>query len=171
MFLYLFVPNTLFLLNDLSQVLYGWNMQQIDGAIRSTIKSSPYNEPFHIDYKTYGSKIYVRPEEFSKNGLFKFFRSNNDGGRWEVCGSAYPLKQWVPTLATSQTAEISSTRYIQTPTGPKELLGVKEGEWLRNWEDVIIRAVREGYRSPIPLNNGFNGFTDSAVKASDLDGY
>ena len=149
-----------------SQVLYGWNMQQIDGAIRSTIKPSPFNEFFNIDYKTYGSKIYIRPEEFSVKGLVKYFRSS-DVGRWEVCGGAYPLKQWVPTSKSAET----STRYRQTPTGPKELFGVKEGEWLKKWESVIIRAVRDRYRSPIPLNKGFNGFTDSAVMASDLDGY
>jgi len=117
-----------------------------------------------IDYKTYGSKIFIRPDKKSMNGgLFDYFRPAR-AGRWEVCGSAHPLKQWVST--TTQRDEGSTS--IQTPTGPKELLGVKEGEWLRNWKDSITRAVRKGYQSPKPLNIGFTG---SAVRVSDLDGW
>ena len=87
-----------------------------------------------------------------------------------MCGGAYPLKQWVPT-SQSQSAEGST----QSPTDSKKLLGVKEGEWLRKWEGVIIQAVRMGYQSPRPLNGGFTGpvyvGVAGSVVASDLDGY
>ena len=164
----IFVPILLFLNLWTPQVIYGWNMEQIVGAIRSTIRSSRYDGYIRIRLNTYGSKICIRPAEFSMGRkllfwLYKHFRSR-DGGRWEVCGSAYPLKQSVPTTRRAQ----GSARYMQTPTCSKILLGVKEGEWFRNWEGNIIRAVRQRYQSSTPLNSGFTG---SAVRASDLDGY
>ena len=153
-------------------------MEQLKGAIESKIKGPidsnatdfrmkssssyhavtgsetfypPYTGSIDISFTTYGSEARIRPAEFSTFWLRKIFPSN--GGRWELVGSsAYPLKQWVPT--TSQKAQ-GSTRCMETSTGGKELLGVKEGEWLKNWENVIERAVRESYQSPIPLNKGF----------------
>jgi hypothetical protein len=145
-------------------------MQQLVDAIRTTIMlSAPYTGKVDVSYKTSGSNIYIRSKEFSMKRkslfcLYKYFRSK-DGGRWEVCGGAYPLKQWVP--ATSQIAK-GSTGYMQSPTGPMELLGVQEGEWLRTWEAVIMRAVRSDYQCSISINNGFAG---AAVRAYDLDGY
>ena len=166
-------------------------MQQIKSAIQSTIKSAGYNETLHIKVTPYGSKVYIRPDNavsrmlsnkwlkflsiilliFPFIWLFKRFHSRG-GGRWEVCGSAYPLKQWVPvdpeeeinsdpfklppykpTTVTNQRTQ-GSTRYnMQTLTGPKKLLGVTEGEWFRNWEGVIFRAVIGRYQSRIPLTN------------------
>jgi len=189
------------------KVLYGWNMQQIESAIRSTIESSPYNGSLEINVTEYGSKVYIRPNNavsrmlsnkwlkflsiilliFPFIWLFKRFHSRG-GGRWEVCGGAYPLKQWVPldpgevdsdplppynpfstsSALTTTTASRTAQRYIQTPTGPKKLLGLKEGEWFRNWEGVIIRAVIGRYQSPIPLSRGISGLP---ARSLDLDGY
>ena len=189
-------------------------MQQIETAIRSTIETAPYNGSLQIDITPYGSKVYIRPDNavsrmlsnkwlkflsiilliFPFIWLFKRFHSRG-GGRWEVCGGAYPLKQWVPvdpgeeinseplppynpfsassalipTTPTSQGAQ-GSTRYMQTHTGPKKLLGVKEGEWFRNWEGVIFRAVIGRYQSPIPLSNN-RGVRGLPVRSFDLDGY
>ena len=186
-------------------------MQQIESAIRSTIESSPYNGSLEIVTTPYGSKVYIRPDNavsrmlsnkwlkflsiilliFPFIWLFKRFHSRG-GGRWEVCGCAYPLKQWVPVdsgeeissdplppynpfsassafTPTSQTAR-GSTRYMQTLTGPKKLLGMKEGEWFRNWEGVILRAVIGRYQSPIPLGNG-REVSGLPAGPFDLDGY
>ncbi|KAF8807378.1 hypothetical protein BYT27DRAFT_7164905 [Phlegmacium glaucopus] len=190
------------------KVLYGWNMQQIESAIRSTIKSTPYNGSLQINFTPYGSKVYIRPNNavsrmlsnkwlkflsiilliFPFIWLFKRFHSRG-GGRWEVCGGAYPLKQWVPlepgeeihsdplppynpistnsALTTTSQSVQRSSRYMQTPTGPKKLLGIKEGEWFRNWEDVIIRAVIGRYQSPVPLAS--RGVSSLPVRS--LDGY
>ena len=194
------------------QVLYGWNMQQLESAIRSTIECSPYNGYLEINVTPYGSKVYIRPDNavsrmlsnkwlkflsiilliFPFIWLFKRFHSRG-GGRWEVCGGAYPLKQWVPLdpgeelssdplppydpfstssafiPTTSQRAQ-GSTRYMQTLTGPKKLLGVKEGEWFRNWEGVIFRAVIGRYQSSIPLSD-YGGVHGLPVRSFDLDGY
>ena len=181
-------------------------MQQIEAAIRSTIESSPYNGSLQIDITTYGSKVYIRPNNavsrmlshtwlkvlsiilliFPFIWLFKRFHSRG-GGRWEVCGGAYPLKQWIPLepgeeiasdplppynpfSTSSALTSISypaqqSSRYMQTPTGPKKLLGLKEGEWFRSWERVIVRAVAGKYQSPIPLQN------DRSSPVRSLDGY
>ena len=192
-------------------------MQQLETAIRSTIESSPYNGSLQIDITPYGSKVYIRPDNavsrmlsnkwlkflsiilliFPFIWLFKRFHSRG-GGRWEVCGGAYPLKQWVPLdpgeelssdplpvynpfptssalipsaliPTTSQRAH-GSTRYMQTLTGPKKLLGIKEGEWFRNWEGVIIRAVIGRYQSPIPLSDN-REVPGLPVRSFDLDGY
>ena len=191
------------------QVLYGWNMQQIETAIRSTIESSPYDGSITIDLTTYGSKVYIRPNNavsrmlsnkwlkflsiilliFPFIWLFKRFHSRG-GGRWEVCGGAYTLKQWVPLepgeevesdplppynpfltnsalIPSSSQTTLRSPRYMQTPTGPKKLLGLREGEWFRNWERVIIRAVIGRYQSSVPLSR------ESLLPARslNLDGY
>lgn len=191
----------------LTQVLYGWNMQQIESAFRSTIESSPYNGSLEINVTPYGSKVYIRPNNavsrmlsnkwlkflsiilliFPFIWLFKRFHSHG-GGRWEVCGAAYPLKQWVPldsgevdsdtlppynpfstsSALTTTTPTQTVQRHMLTPTGPKKLLGLKEGEWFRNWEGVIIRAVIGRYQSPIPLSRDVSGLP---ARSLDLDGY
>ena len=133
--------------------------------------------------------------------LFKRFHRKG-GGIWEVCGGAYPLKQWVPVgqeevippdlqgvqqeealppydpegtswsnptlrptgspglnpavLAASSHhfhTQHSSTSYMQTASGIKKLIGIREGEWFRKWEGFIIRAVMGKYQSSEPLRN------------------
>lgn len=127
--------------------------------------------------------------------LFKRFHSRG-GGRWEVGGGGYPMKLWVPAespqeieaAATSATGDrlpaysdsltlstgswsprtrSQSNLYMQTPSGPMKLLGQKEGEWFRQWERAITRAVLTGYQSPIPLPS--NARSPAAVQL--LDGY
>lgn len=126
--------------------------------------------------------------------LYKRFHSRG-GGRWEVCGAAYPLKQWVPlapgeelpldatdTLPAydpivtgsrsplspgSSSQSLSANRYMQTPTGPKKLVGTREGEWFRNSEHLIRRAVIMKYRSQTPLP----AESRSLSEAEMLDGY
>jgi len=126
--------------------------------------------------------------------LFKRFHSRG-GGRWEVCGAAYALKQLVPlelddqdevpqqlpayfitapttssaSMMTAGTSRISqhSNHFMQTPTGPKELIGLREGEWLRSWEGAITRAVIGRYQSRVPLTNS----TRSNPIIQTLDGY
>jgi hypothetical protein len=115
--------------------------------------------------------------------LFKRFHRKG-GGVWEVCGGAYPLKQWVPVgqgvlppdvqqqeealplydseesswsnptptsrgglglnpaiMASRFDSNHRSTRYMQTTSGMKKLIGVKEGEWFRSWEGVVIAVI------------------------------
>jgi hypothetical protein len=190
-------------------------MQQIESAVRSTIEATPYNGCLTVEFTPHGSKVYIRPDNkvsrmlsnkwlkflsiilfvFPFIWLFKRFHSRG-GGRWEVCGGAYALKQWVPlefgdeheapeaqqlpayvmtaptTSSASTTAGMSNTSQrsnhrIQTSTGPKELIGLKEGEWFRSWEGVITRAVIGRYQSRTPLPSS----TRSNLVVQTLDGY
>lgn len=234
------------------QELYGWNMEQIESAIRSTILATPYNGDLEIHFTKHRSKIYIRPDNglsrmlsnkwlyflsiifliFPFIWLFKRFHSRG-GGRWEVCGGAYPLKRWVPledeneegrgangdaslppympyedatptypissswhqqqpsTPGSSARAlartpmsipnagdnpfsappmsrtRSTSSRVMQTASGPKKLLGLREGEWFRRWEKTITRAVLVRYQSHEPLPEA-GAATGSAMA---LDGY
>lgn len=180
------------------KVLYGWDIDQLETAIRSTIKAVPYNGSLTVDIAPRGSKVYVRPDNkvsrmlsnmwlkflsiilliFPFIWLFKRFHSRG-GGRWEVCGAAYPLKQWVPLdngediplgteaaseelpiyspIATGSSSPLpprsrnNSSRFMQTPSGPKKLVGLREGEWFRAWEGTIRHAVIGRYQSNDPL--------------------
>lgn len=185
------------------QVLYGWDMQELEDAICANIKSTPYNGSLEVDFTMHRSKIYIRPDNklsrmlsnkwlkflsiillvFPFIWLFKRFHSRG-GGRWEVCGGAYPLKRWVPLddveedsdaapptydaksapSAGSSTMRASSSKLIQTSTGPKKLLGLREGDWFRSWEHVISRAVVGRYQSTEPL-------LENRVQFPMLDGY
>lgn len=249
------------------QELYGWNIQQIESAIRTTILATPYNGDLDIQFTKYRSRIYIRPDNrlsrmlsnkwlkfisiilfiYPFIWLFKRFHSRG-GGRWEVCGGAYPLKRWVPleqadepggptrssgngsgdstlppyaahapaysdspqpaseatwthnqlrragmlsdiprtpmSIATAATpgsfdhhpfaapgsltrTRSSSSRVMQTASGPKKLLGVREGEWFKRWEHTITRAVLVRYQSHEPLHEP-GAATDSVLA---LDGY
>ncbi|PPQ99605.1 hypothetical protein CVT24_005181 [Panaeolus cyanescens] len=97
------------------KVIYGWNIQKLQDAIRSTIESTPYSGDVSIEIRPYNSKVYIRPDNkisrwlsnkwlmflsiilfiFPFIWLYKRFHSRG-GGTWEVCGAAYALKKWVP---------------------------------------------------------------------------
>ncbi|KAH9486957.1 hypothetical protein JR316_0001023 [Psilocybe cubensis] len=215
-----------------SKEAYGWNMEQLERAVRATIQSTPYNGTLTVELTPHNTKIYVRPDNklsrmlsnkwlkflsiilliFPFVWLYKRFHPRG-GGRWEVCGGAYALKQWVPVEseqdAVAAAAEFSTTpgnsrsttlddlpsyedaadvsvtgsampprnpssssssssrRFMQTPTGPKKLVGIKEGEWYKSWEGAITRAVIGRYQSDIPLPR--NAW--STIQARSLDGY
>ncbi|EAU93130.1 hypothetical protein CC1G_12665 [Coprinopsis cinerea okayama7 len=224
------------------QHLYGWNMSQIESAIRSTVVATPYNGDLEIAFIKYRSRIYIRPDNrlskwlsnkwlfflsivllvYPFIWLFKRFHSRG-GGKWEVCGAAYPMKRWVPATddgepippetdeqglptlppyepyesrtpqysqaspssmpsprmplpslpspsgfgASFPTPTSTSSRLVQTSSGPKRLVGIREGEWFRKWEGAITRAVLSRYRSTTPLEDP--GAIPGTVRT--LDGY
>ncbi|KAJ3553990.1 hypothetical protein NP233_g12520 [Leucocoprinus birnbaumii] len=98
-----------------TKVLYGWDITQLETAIRSTISLAPYHGDIQVTFTPINSKIYVRPSNWLSRmlsnvwikfvsillliypfiWLFKRFNSKG-GGKWEVCGGAYALKRWVP---------------------------------------------------------------------------
>jgi hypothetical protein len=41
---------------------------------------------------------------------------------------------------------------MQTPQGVVRLIGTREEEWLREWEEIIIRAVLGNYQSSTPIS-------------------
>ncbi|RDB28470.1 hypothetical protein Hypma_015550 [Hypsizygus marmoreus] len=186
------------------KVLYGWNIQQLKAAIRSCIKSTMYQGSVTVELKETGSKIYIRPDNklsrmlsnkwlkflsiilfiFPFIWLFKRFHSRG-GGRWEVCGGAYALKQWVPLAEQEEeilrasgsnsgdlppgytsTSFSSAPRVKQTRTGTFKLLGLREGEWFRKWEGTITRAVISKYQASAPILD-----TRNNADLVFLDGY
>ncbi|KAL0951227.1 hypothetical protein HGRIS_007948 [Hohenbuehelia grisea] len=100
------------------KVVYGWNVQELENAVRLAISSAPYSGDISVNFEYRCSKIYVRPDNWLSRTLsnkwlkfllwilliypfiwlFKRFHSRG-GGRWEVCGGAYALKRWVPVGA------------------------------------------------------------------------
>ncbi|KAJ6621719.1 hypothetical protein B0H10DRAFT_2017210 [Mycena sp. CBHHK59/15] len=97
------------------KVVYGWNLRQLENAIRATIVATPYGGHVDVKFATSASKVYIRPDNrlsrmlsnkwlkflsiilliFPFIWLFKRFHSRG-GGAWTVCGGAYALKSWVP---------------------------------------------------------------------------
>jgi hypothetical protein len=154
-----------------SQVIYGWNIQNLEHAIRSSIIAAGYRGRVEIKFITHGSKIYVRSNNAISRmlsnkwlkflsillllypfiWLFKRFHSRG-GGRWEVCGGAYTLKRRAPVeegqlpFGTAET----SPGVIQTPAGIAGLVG-GEAEWFMKWEGFIVRAVLGNYQSSMPI--------------------
>ena len=152
--------------------MYGWNIQQLETAVRAIITSTPYNGHLDVSFETKDSKVYVRPDNrlsrmlsnkwlkflsiilfiFPFIWLFKRFHSRG-GGRWEVCGGAYSLKREVhegPAIIGKG----------------KKLIGVREGEWFRKWEGVIRRSVLGRYVSTVPI-----AASDAAEDHTNLVGY
>jgi len=109
-------------------------MKKLIDFIKHEIEAStPYYGTVYIDFTPHGSKVYIRsgnavsPMGPWDKSLLKVFHSK-DGGRWEVCGSAYDQE--------------FSTDLV---------------DWSLNWTRVINQAVERGYQSTIPLNEGFTG--------------
>lgn len=95
--------------------LYNWNISHLEGAIRSAVVNTPYSGSLEIYFTKHRSRIYVRPDNRLSRALsnkwvkflsillliypfiwlFKRFHSRG-GGKWQVCGAAYPMKRWVP---------------------------------------------------------------------------
>jgi len=127
---------------------YGWNMKKV-GAIRTTI------EFLHMaDLFTLTTKHMVRKFTFIRRigaigGSLETLAENWSSGYQKpsppvtvATGNVWwrlPSEQWVPK---SQGAQGSTKGNVQMSTDPKELLGIKEGEWLKNGgEGMIVQAV------------------------------
>ncbi|KAI9509541.1 hypothetical protein F5148DRAFT_978145 [Russula earlei] len=154
------------------KVVHGWNLGMLGGAIRDTIKSTGYRGRVIIDFKVHGNKVVVRPDSRLSRALssywlkillivtlvypflwlYKRFNARG-GGRWTVAGGAYALKRWVVPSEDVQPGVLVNV--FQTPDGPRILVGVREGEWLRAWELTIRAAVTRHRVDPTPLYQPF----------------
>ncbi|KAK0245724.1 hypothetical protein EDD85DRAFT_29238 [Armillaria nabsnona] len=175
--------------------VYGWNLCNLESAIRSIIKSSLYTGDLEVNFETSG-KVYIRPDNrlsrtlsnkwlkflsiiffiFPFIWLFKRFHSKG-GGRWEVCGGAYALKRWQPLDSelehplddkgsVARDAVIMRSRDGQA----KKLVGSREGEWLKQWQGTIMRAVQMRYESTEPMLVTTEQILNHPLPI-DLDGY
>lgn len=94
----------------------------------------------------------------------------NEAGPSGASGDVLPPYSDNPSLgltSPTRTSSSGSRWFTQTPTGPKKLIGVKEGEWFKSWEGAIIRAVAGRYQSSEPLVRSAH----SNIHARSLDGY
>ncbi|KAK0208237.1 hypothetical protein DFS33DRAFT_1411054 [Desarmillaria ectypa] len=176
--------------------IYGWNLRNLESAIRSIIKTSLYTGTLEVNFETSGKQVYVRPDNrlsrtlsnkwlkflsiilfiFPFIWLFKRFHSKG-GGRWEVCGGAYALKRWQPLnsepehpvdakSSVARDAVIVRSRDGQT----KKLVGSREGEWLKQWQGTIMRAVQMRYESTEPMSVTTEQLLNHPLPI-ELDGY
>ncbi|KAH7925184.1 hypothetical protein BV22DRAFT_1034293 [Leucogyrophana mollusca] len=117
--------------------------------------------------------------------LFKRFHSRG-GGQWTVCGGAYALKrieQVEPdypspdrktpeaiqdTLDSVDAFAASSSSDTRTESVRTRVIGLKEGEWFRQWEGTIRRAVLNRLQDKQPLVHSDDR---PAPPAFLLDGY
>ena len=189
-------------------MVHGWNIKNLKEAVHSTISASLYQGNVKIDFELSADKIYIRPDNTLSRmlsnkwifvlsivllvypfiWLFKRFHSRG-GGRWEVCGGAYALKQYGPAPSTSpppkpplqhpdtsngqgsshsSAAATLAPRLIETPDGVHQLIGLREGEWFKQWEATIWRAVQNRYISTTPIYNPHVVVSPAALR---LDGY
>ncbi|KAJ7071055.1 hypothetical protein C8F01DRAFT_1108882 [Mycena amicta] len=177
------------------KVVYGWNIRQLENAVRAVIVASPYQGNITVEFITSASKIYIRPDNrlsrllsnkwfkflsiililpFLLIWLFKRFHTRG-GGTWAVCGGAYALKTWAP-VSDSESRDVSISKNgasssadepsLTSPTS--RLVGSKEGEWFRRWQGTIARAVSNRFQSPTPL---YTTMEEGLPQARILDGY
>ncbi|KAG6857537.1 hypothetical protein H0H87_000136 [Tephrocybe sp. NHM501043] len=155
------------------KVLYGWNIQRLEGVIRGSIARTMYQGDVDVDFERRGAKIFIRPDNklsrmlsnqwlkflsiilfiFPFIWLFKRFHPRG-GGRWEVCGGAYALKRWEPDCEVREVVpddEDALPGYTAQASNRKRLVGIKERDWFRKWEGTILRSVRGRYQSSTPI--------------------
>jgi hypothetical protein len=103
--------------------------------------------------------------------LFKRFHSRG-GGRWEVCGGAYAMKQWQEADDEDvgrfgQDAKTSAL--VRGEGGTRKLVGTREGEWFRSWEGTIRTSVGTRLQDLNPMTSPIESRVNPAAAA--LDGY
>ncbi len=161
-----------------AQALYGWNIGQLEQAIRTTISSTPYNGDIEVSFNIKNSKVYIRPHgrlsRMLSNIWLKIlliilliypfiwlYKRFHGGGRWEVCGGAYGLKRVMP---------IGDELPSYSSEQPSKMVGVREGEWFRSWQGIIRRSVVGRYQSSIPIPSPDNEENHGSLFGY-LDGY
>ncbi|KAI0056290.1 hypothetical protein BV25DRAFT_1814257 [Artomyces pyxidatus] len=150
-----------------ARVIYGWHVESLQTAIRSAIYSTPYTGSLSVTFRTNSTRVTIRPNTLLARmlsnpwlgalvypliWLFQNFHPLG-GGRWTVAGGAYALKRFEPV-----------NRVVETESGPRLLVGVREGEWFKRWEGMIRRMVVARKVDPTPVS-----IPDDA--AGVLDGY
>ena len=80
-------------------------------------------------------------------------------GRWAVGGSAYALKRWVP-VPESQ-GEVQD----DVAEGRRMLIGEREGEWFKRWEETIRHSVVARKVDKMPMSEPYD------APVMKLDGY
>ncbi|WWC64223.1 uncharacterized protein I303_106831 [Kwoniella dejecticola CBS 10117] len=185
--------------------LYGWDMENVQTAIKNAILSTGYQSNYiSIATEIKPSAIVIRPNNiFSRaiNNGFIYFLSwitliwpmiwvlkrmfpRIFGAPWNVTYINYALKCYPPLPSTYPNESIQEAQdrlaslyklHPELPEnpvlqyGPKGvhyLLGRKEGEWFREWEERIRMGVRMKFTGQLE-----GGVGDAHNVGQGLDGY
>jgi len=169
------------------KLVYGWNIDALKSAIRTIIVSTPYTGNISISFEYTSNKICVQPDNWLSRALsnpwlkflmfitliypfvwlYKRFHPRG-GGRWEVGGGAYALKRLVPDDEENPDSKLDRRdRRAGCSSGaePSKVIGFKEGQWLRQWEGSIKRAVTSRLQTLLTEPDSPDGV------ALSLDGY
>lgn len=174
-----------------SQVVYGWNFDALKSAIRATIVSTSYTGEIDVSFEYAANKVCVRSDNFLSRilsnpwlesfvnlvypfiWLFKRFCPWG-GGRWEICGGAYALQRSVPANEQNFEPKMAlqdQQTNISSSSGPiASRVGLREGQWLRQWERSIKHAVASRMRDCRPMTQPQLYELPNNVALS-LDGY
>ncbi|KAI0252863.1 hypothetical protein BJV78DRAFT_1124070 [Lactifluus subvellereus] len=140
------------------KVIYGWNLDKLEAAVRTAIKSTHYRGDIDVAFKVRHQRVIVRPDTVMSRAisnpwlkfilmitliypciwLFQRFHSRG-GGRWAVGGGAYALKRWAPVPEGAVAGTYPGVQ--NTVEGPRVLIGEREGQWFKRWEGTIRRSV------------------------------
>ncbi|CAE6464238.1 unnamed protein product [Rhizoctonia solani] len=177
------------------KVVYGWNIDALTQVVRATIQRVSYTRSptVTVQFTTSASEIDIRPSSSFSRALSKtwvvvllwisliypfiWLYNQFHGGRWEVAGSAFPLRTWkhcedsIPgesaetyrrrtfkevtgdvASLTSQRSEGTDDRIlVETPNGVSQLVGTAERDWFLTWESTIIHCVTARVREAAPI--------------------
>lgn len=159
--------------------MYGWDFDALEQAIESLIvKQTSYGGKLEIKFSPFppaSDLIIIRPanalSQLLSNIWIKFLLwitliypfiwlykrfHERGGGIWKVCGGGYPLKVVLPlpkadgdNLPTfEEAAGSSSSVVVRTGT---YVVGEREGEWFRKWENTIRGSVLSRKQDKTPL--------------------
>ncbi|KAF8168128.1 hypothetical protein B0H34DRAFT_684284 [Crassisporium funariophilum] len=169
--------------------VYGWDTDKLKEAIEGAITQAGYKGGIHVTFTLSRTKICIRPDNKLSRVLSSgFYRvlliifliypfiwlfkrySSRGGGRWEVYGGAYALKQSEPLEVQDRARvdvyagpPIMGPRVIETDQGLlMRVEGYREGEWFREWEPIIKRGAALRFQRSEPLKHVAEGPVDPA---------
>ncbi|TFK41187.1 hypothetical protein BDQ12DRAFT_679041 [Crucibulum laeve] len=176
------------------KVVHGWDISKLEQAIRGAIAETQYRGSVNVAFQLSSTRICIRPDNklsrllsrtfykvllcifliYPFIWLFKRYHSRG-GGRWEIYGGAYGLKHIEPLSTDELENAIPDMeppslrpRIISTELGLTRIIGLREGEWFKEWEPIIKRSVAIGLERSEPMKQTQDG---PISPAHALDGY
>ncbi|KIY64818.1 hypothetical protein CYLTODRAFT_445755 [Cylindrobasidium torrendii FP15055 ss-10] len=146
------------------KTIYGWDLNALERAVRRVITGTTlYQHNLVVSFERTANKIYIRSDNRLSRALsnkwIKFLSiilfifpfiwlwkrfSSKGGGRWEVCGGAYPMKKWV---SVEEEDLIGKSKGASA----KKLVGLKEADWLQEWTPTVLDCVRRRLELYVPI--------------------
>jgi len=155
------------------QIIYGWNFDALESAVRALILNHTlfYTGDLAVQFRFLATKVYVRPDNrlsrtlsnkwlkflliitliFPFIWLFERFHSSG-GGRWRTCGGAYSMHRSNVPEADLLSGELPAYSAVpgpstSTPMSVDNWATSDEMTWLNKWQPTILRCVASRYQS------------------------